>query len=178
MRPLPLLVCVALLVVACGTMDDAMENRYQQAMDPIRISHIDYLASLTTEFFQKTGRMPLADRLQEYKRITVFITHRPLAPTYLEQAARLPVAVLSADDLKAALEKGLRRTINLPSDPQNFPSYGPNLYIYDVTPARACVYGHLFFEVPGAPLVEGTTPGRNSRNRYYKYEHCIPTKAA
>ena len=173
MKRVALLACTALLVAGCGTMYDAMEDSYQRAMDPVRIKHVDYLASVTTEFFQKTGRMPLADRVQEDKRVTVFITHRPVAPTYLEQAARLPVVVVSADDLKVDLEKGLGRTINLPSDPQNFSSYGPNLYIYDFNGFRACVYGHLFFEVPGATLVE-----LGGRNKYYKYQYCIISKAA
>jgi len=177
MKRSSLLACAALLLAACGTMYDAAENSYQRAMDPVRIRHIDYIASLTTEYFQKTGRMPLADRLQE-KRITVFITHRPLKDTYLEQAARLPVVVLSTDDLKADLEKGLGRTINLPSDPQNVASYGPNLYVYDVNKARACVYGHLFSEAPGAYLVEGKNPDTGLVYRYYKYERCMPSKAA
>jgi len=158
-------------------MYDAVENAYQGDMDPVRIRHVDYIASLTTEYFQKTGRMPLADRLQE-KRITVFITHRPLQDTYLEQAARLPVVVMSTDDLKADLEKGLGRTIDLPSDPQNFASYGPNLYIYDVNKARACVYGHLFSEAPGAFLVEGKASGTGLVSRYYKYERCMLSKPA
>lgn len=175
MKRRSVLVCAALLVSACDKMYDAVENAYQSEMDPVRIRHIDFIASLTTEYFQKTGRMPLADRLQE-KRITVFITRRPLKG-YLEQAARLPVVVLSTDDLKADLEKGLGRTINLPSDPQYVASYGPNLYIYDVNKARACVYGHLFSEAPGAFLVEGKDPGTGLVSRYYKYERCMPRKA-
>lgn len=171
MREAYLLGCAALFAATCGTTYEATESSYQRAMDPVRIRHIDYVASLISEFSEKTGRMPLADRVQD-KRITVFITNRQVKGTYLEQAARLQVVVLSADDLKADLEKGLGRTIDLPSDPQNFASFAPNLYVYDVDKAHACVYGHLFFEVPGASLVELTPPRAGAVNRYYKYEHC------
>jgi len=121
--------------------------------------------------------MPLADRLQG-KTIEVLVTHRPLSPTVLEQAAKLPIDRLTTNELKADLEKGLGRTINLSSDPQNYASYGPNFYIYDVNAARACVAGHLFFAIPGANLVEGKTPGTSFYNKYYKYEHCISNKGA
>jgi hypothetical protein len=172
MRQLPLLACAALLVVACGT----LEERYQRDVDPVRVAHVDYLASLTTEFLRKTGRLPLADRLQG-KTIEVLITHRPLSPSILEQQARSTYVSLSTGDLKADLEKGLGRTINLPSDPQNYPSYGPNFYTYDVNAVRACVAGHLFFQAPGSFLVEVRAPATGMVSRYYKYEHCIPSKA-
>ena len=31
---------------------------------------------------------------------------------------------------------------------------------------------------PGARLIEGTASGASAINKYYKYEHCIPNKAA
>ena len=173
MRQLPLFLCVAALVVGC----DTMEEKYQRDMDRVPITHVDYLASLTTEYFEKAGRMPLADRLQG-KAIEVFVTHRSLDPSYTEQAARLPIVLLSTNDLKADLERVLGRTINLPSDPQNYASFAPTFYIYEVNAARACVAGHLFSEAPGTRLIEGNAPGASGGNKYYKYEHCIPNKAA
>ena len=173
MKQVPALICAAVLASACGT----MEEKYQRDMDPVRIDHVDFLADLTTEFFLRTGRLPLADRLHG-KRIVVFVTHRPLSPAVLEQAARLPTVLMTTTDLRVELEDGLGRPIDLPSDPQNYASYGPNFYIYDVNAARACVAGHLFSEAPGAQLVEGKALGTGSRSKYYKYERCIRSKAA
>ena len=85
---------------------------------------------------------------------------------------------MTTTDLKVELENGLGRPINLPSDPQNYASYGPNFYIYDVNASRACVAGHLFSEAPGAHLVEGNAPGASKVNKYYKYERCTPSKGA
>jgi hypothetical protein len=172
-RATAIIFCAAVLASACGT----MEEKYQRDMDPVRIDHVDFLADLTTEFFLRTGRLPLSDRLQD-KRIVVFVTHRPISRAVLEQAARQPIVLMTTTDLKVDLENGLGRPIDLPSDPQDRPSYGPNFYIYDVNSSRACVAGHLFFDAPGAHLVEGNPRGPGSLNKYYKYERCIRSKAA
>ena len=153
------LMCAAGPFAAFG---NPLEEMYQRDMDRVRIKHIDYLASVTMEYFMKTGRLPLADRLQD-KPIEVFVTHRQIDSAILEQAAKFPMILLSAEDLKADLEKGLDRTVNLPSDPQNFATYAPNLYIYHVDATHACVAGHLYGEAPGARRI-GT---------YYKYEKCV-----
>jgi hypothetical protein len=158
MKTILLAICTTVSVVACG---NPLEEMYQRDMDRVRIKHVDYLASLTFDFSVKTGRAPLADRL-EGKAIEVFVTHRQIDPAILEQAAKLPIVLMSTDDLKADLEKGLGRTINLPSDPQNVATFAPNLYIYHVDDTQACVAGHLYREAPGARRV----------GNYYKYQSC------
>lgn len=149
----------AALLASCG-----MEEKYQKDMDRVRITHIDYLAGLLSEYREKTGQFPLQDRAGE-QRVEVFITHRPLDSALVEQTRHLPMQLLGTNELREVLEHDLGRTITLPSDPQNVPTYAPNIYIYDVTQERACVAGHLYSTAPGAHAIPG--------QRYFKYEHCL-----
>ena len=140
-----------------------MEAKYQADMDRVRISHIDYLATLLTEYESKSGKYPLQSEINS-QEILVYVTHREL-PTWLtDQAKQLPVEQRSNLALEQDIEKVLQRDIQMPSDPQNVATYAPNVYIYQVSESRACVAGHLYSSTPNT---------RNVQNRYHKYEICL-----
>jgi hypothetical protein len=69
-------ILVAVPAIASG---NPLEERYQRDMDRVRIKHIDYVAFLILEYFQKTGNLPLADHLQG-RPIEVFFPDRRADP--------------------------------------------------------------------------------------------------
>ena len=54
-----IVVVVALLIMVIGYL--WIENRYQRNMDPIRISHVNHIASLVEEYKDTTGKYPFQD---------------------------------------------------------------------------------------------------------------------
>src|SRR4030095_7254633 len=163
LRAAPMALILLLISAAAPliTRGNPLEDGYQRDMDRVRIKNVDYVSFLILEYFQKTGNLPLADRLHG-KPIQVYFPDSRADLVLLEDAAKR-VVMLPTGDLKAALEKGLSRTINLPSDPQSVATYAPNLYVYHVDPTRACVIGHLYGEAPYA-VKTGT---------YYTYQQCV-----
>ena len=93
-----------------------MEDKYQRDMDRVRVTDVDYLATLVADYLKKTGTLPLSSKIDD-KDIEVFITHREIPQSILEQAAKLPIRIMPVTDLKSELEAGLKKDIKLPSDP-------------------------------------------------------------
>ena len=141
-----------------------MEDKYQRDMDRVRVTDVDYLATLVADYLKKTGTLPLSSKIDD-KDIEVFISHREIPQSILEQAAKLPIRIMPVTDLKSELEAGLKKDIKLPSDPQNVATFAPNLYVLHVNTKYACVAGHLYFARDKARNVDG---------KYYKYERCVP----
>lgn len=120
-----------------------MEESYQKWADCTRINDIYYIAGLIEEFKQKKGYYPLAEDYEEPDAegwvsvpVMVNITHRELAEQYLHMPGNMSGRVAPTTEFVEELTQVLGRKIEIPSDPQNVPTFAPNFYQYIAFPNR------------------------------------------
>lgn len=138
----------------------SLDEGYQTAMDPTRMEHAEYIASLIFEYDRKTGTIPFAKLSTEKQKPILILIGR----SDQEEVNFAKVEALSKDALymlSSHLEKELSdvlgKNIILPRDPQTVPTYAPNVYVYFVTPEQFSVAVHLY--KPSDKSVEYSWPG-------------------
>lgn len=127
---------------------ERLERLYQTDMDRVRLEHLDQILAVVTEHVQATGRVPLEDLVRDRGHPAMVVigrsTEEEVAFAQLEAIARPDAAVISSSSFDAGLSEALGRQVRLPRDPQQVPTYGPNVYIYLVQPPQFCVAVHLW----------------------------------
>lgn len=127
---------------------ERLERLYQTDMDKVRLRHLDQILSIVVEHAKLTGRVPLEDLVRDRGHPAMVVigrnTDREVAFAQLEAISRPEAAVISSSSFDLALSEALGREIRLPRDPQQVPTYGPNVYIYLVHPPQFCVAVHLW----------------------------------
>lgn len=157
--PLTCVVGVITLVSHVVRKGSELESSYQEAMDPVRIEHVNQIADLVERYRQISGRWPLAEHY-EGQPVVVLITAREGDAGFYER--QYPAArYFSRSELEALLASVLGEPIVLPSDPQKFASGRPNHYVYWCTGDGYQVAAHLSAERGVARRVGPS---------YYKYE--------
>ena len=139
-----LLIIFGLLVIAGVAAYIAipkMEESYQKWADCTRVNDTYYIAGLIEEFKQKKGYYPLGESYLEPDAdgwvsvpVLVNITHRELAEQYQHMPGDMSGRVAPTSEFVEELSEGLGRKIEVPSDPQNVPTFAPNFYQYIVFP--------------------------------------------
>jgi hypothetical protein len=158
---LPLLFCIIFLS-SCAS----MESAYQKDTDAVRVRDIDEIAHAIGKYFEISGTLPLQNQIND-KPIEVFITHRAVPASILEQTKRFPLELRSIEDLESDFSSIFNEEVVFPDDPQKVMTFAPNFYTYHVEKDWACVSGNLYFPHENAELVY---------NSYYKYQHCLSVR--
>ena len=123
----------------------AMDESYQNAMDPIRIGDAKHIVDVILEYADATGSLPFEKQASE-KPFMVLIGHSRQDEDMFAQEKVLSRDAVFANSnvLEAELSRGLGREIVLPRDPQRVATYAPNVYIYFVSKGQLTVISHLY----------------------------------
>lgn len=147
---------VFLPVVACFTIAAAiaippiyrsLDEQYQAAHDPIRMQHVDKIAHIAMAYADKVGYPPLHDLASEHGRPFMVLIGRSdeEEDAFAKvEALNMGAAFINSREFENILSKGLEEDVVLPRDPQNVPTYAPNVYIYIVYQDQMCAAAHLF----------------------------------
>lgn len=119
----------------------------QEDFDKIRVDHLFVIFDLVSEFHRETGKYPFQVAGSE---LPVFViiqteeqekTHGGKVPLFLDLEIRLErglpfekpnrVDVKSLEEFETELTRGLKRTVQLPKDPQKVPINKPSVYLYN-----------------------------------------------
>ena len=129
----------------------ALDRGYQRAMDPVRRRDADAIAALVREYADRTGHLPF-EELAGDSPFRVLIGHSTAEEDFFARDPVLPRGHGRArsNSFEKLLSEGLGRPVRLPHDPQQVPTYAPNVYIYLVSGDRFAVASHLFEPHPDA----------------------------
>lgn len=141
---LGIFVVVALLAIYFGY--QFLDSRYQRDMDEVRRSHANQIADVIREYAEKTGALPFQDVAQE-QPFMVLIGH---SSDHEDQFSKDPVLqrraqFANSSTLESMLSEALGRDVKLPREPQKYPTFAPNLYVYFVSGNQMTVVSHLCY---------------------------------
>jgi uncharacterized protein YneF (UPF0154 family) len=124
-----------------------LDEKYQNAQDPIRLKQINQIADVIFDYDKKIGHPPLSDLVKQYeKSFMVLIGRSEMEEDRFANIEALNKGAMYMDSSKfeEILSQGLKETVNLPRDPQKVATYAPNVYIYYVNEEQFCVVAHLY----------------------------------
>ncbi|MCG8637004.1 MAG: hypothetical protein MI863_24440 [Desulfobacterales bacterium] len=128
---------------------EVLDERYQQAHDPIRIDNIKKIADVIFAYDEKVGHPPLSDLVKKQnKPFMVLIGHSSAEEDSFAELKALNKGAyfINSNQFEQILRKGLQQKIRLPRDPQKQATYAPNVYIYFIGETQFCVAAHLYNE--------------------------------
>lgn len=120
-------------------------DRFRADADSARLEHLVYWSGLIEEFYDRTGRYPMQDWIQDGEDVRLVriqtqaqrsYTDKAVADKYIATADMNPDGFFPEADMKdfvATLEAGLKRTVAEKYDIQQVPTERPIGYYYFAT---------------------------------------------
>ncbi len=169
-RNAKVLVPMSFCMAGCSAVYVAMDEAYQEAMDPVRVQATEDIQKVMLAYHHKKGKFPFGELAAEQPVMTI------IARSEAEEIEFAKIEVLNkgallvtAKALETELSKELGFDVVLPRDPQKVTTFAPNVYVYFITPEQdLCIVSHLYFPTP--ETVEYSWEG----GRFNSYANCIP----